>query len=156
MGSRKKATSLGESIIAPFVDSKGRIHLVETTQAVADLLAEVEPRMKERLFRRPEAIEGVYSGQEFAPDWFRFSHLMGESPTWWGAVSMWEPMWDEVAKAWIWKCRICRGRKLRVNQYCLSCDASGRELKTPGPMEQPRKEGPKEDDGLKGGLGGKQ
>jgi hypothetical protein len=55
----------------------------------------------------------------------KFTHLLGESPTWpVGAIEdqrLWR--WDGAG----WVCAFCAGVRLESHQYCLGCDRHGRE-----------------------------
>lgn len=136
---------------------------VEVEPEVARVMAAAEPRLKERLLRKPKAIEGAT--EELARYWgaaghlwegprFRFDWLMGESACWSGPESVW--LWHSGLGLWV--CRFC-GHLVALPDiaYCIGCDRSGLDARIESPTKADlakRVEGRKvytPPDGLKGG-----
>lgn len=134
--------------LVKYVDIDEVEHWVEVTPDVAQVLAEVEPPLKERLLRDPDgmnAVMGRSNGYAWDGPRYVFRWLLGESLVWHG------DSWFEVDGQKY--CRFCLGAKLPYYAYCLGCDQCGRDDTIGRPSTQDlarQNRGPKRD-GLNGG-----
>jgi hypothetical protein len=131
-------------------DFGGRSRWVETRGNVATILATTEPRMRERLLD-PRELDR--QGRPWEGPRYHFRRLLGEAVVWSGPASVGELPAGADRRGAV--CPFCRGRALDWDEYCLACDASGRDLSIPCIREQerPRSQGPAPD--LDGGCRGK-